>query len=76
MSTADNSIAHQRLIGLDTRRAQKAKVNWLQVLPRELRDIIYEHALSEEGGLIADLTRINDPGQALQLYAKSAVDKK
>ncbi|KAH7064397.1 hypothetical protein BKA63DRAFT_572304 [Paraphoma chrysanthemicola] len=30
-------------------------VNWLHILPRELRDIIYEYALTENGGLAVDM---------------------
>jgi hypothetical protein len=37
-------------------------------LPRELRDVVYQYALSEDGGLVADI--IDDCGQPLQLRAK------
>jgi len=39
---------------MDVNSRLQTGVNWLQILPRELRDYIDEYALTEEGGLLAD----------------------
>ena len=42
-------------------KTRSNSVNWLILLPRELRDIIYEYVLTEEGGVIAN-ARFNANG--------------
>ncbi|KAF1939882.1 hypothetical protein EJ02DRAFT_436064 [Clathrospora elynae] len=38
------------------------RINWLAILPRELRDMIYKYALTEDGGLVATtMNKSNSP---------------
>jgi hypothetical protein len=56
---------HARCIttNVSDQQGELTAVTWLIRLPRELRDIIYEYTLTEEGGLVADVL-INTYGLA------------
>jgi hypothetical protein len=45
---------HALRLDHDPGNSMSTPVNWLLVLPRELRDLIYEYTLTEDGGLILD----------------------